>query len=474
MIADIFESDNQQYAVAFIVFSSVGGSVLGPVVGGFIQQYLPWQWCIWIQLIFGVAVQLAHLSWVPETRTTVLLGKIAWRMREEGIEPPVYGPNELISLRERLSVKEILTTWGRPFKMFLTEPIVLTLSLLSGFSDAIIFMQIQSFGLVYQQWGFSTYEIGLAFLPILIGYFIAWAIFIPGIRRNKAERERKPNDEHAQYESRLWLLLYTAPLLPIGLIIFAWTSGGPPIHWIGTMFGSAIIGIASYAIYMATIDYMICAYGPYSASATGGNGLSRDFLAGVLTVPATPFYTNIGRPGRHLQDGNTILFCISCLLVVFVYIIYWKGPALRKRSPFAQKFASARNQDPSPPGVATTGTTTPATAGATTPRSPRPGPGSRRSTYEASAYAAARSRQNSRPNSASNSANVSVVDLHALELEAFRGQFEQDEARERFEEEIIRMRDEGLRRMLARRGDSYTMRMSVLREARTREEREGV
>jgi hypothetical protein len=395
-------------------------------------------------------------------------------MREEGIEPPVYGPNELISLRERLSVKEILTTWGRPFKMFLTEPIVLTLSLLSGFSDAIIFMQIQSFGLVYQQWGFSTYEIGLAFLPILIGYFIAWAIFIPGIRRNKAERERKPNDEHAQYESRLWLLLYTAPLLPIGLIIFAWTSGGPPIHWIGTMFGSAIIGIASYAIYMATIDYMICAYGPYSASATGGNGLSRDFLAGVLTVPATPFYTNIGRPGRHLQDGNTILFCISCLLVVFVYIIYWKGPALRKRSPFAQKLASARNQDPSPPGVATTGTTTPATAGATTPRSPRPGPGSRRSTYEASAYAAARSRQNSRPNSASNSANVSVVDLHALELEAFRGQFEQDEARERFEEEIIRMRDEGLRRMLARRGDSYTMRMSVLREARTREEREGV
>jgi hypothetical protein len=36
---------------------------------------------------------------------------------------------------------------------------------------------------------------------------------------------------------------------------------------------------------MATIDYMICAYGPYSASATGGNGWSRDFLAGVLTIP---------------------------------------------------------------------------------------------------------------------------------------------------------------------------------------------
>ena len=47
------------------------------------------------------------------------------------------------------------------------------------------------------------------------------------------------------------------------------------------MIFAAIVGIANYAIYMATIDYMVCAYGPYSASATGGNGWARDFLAGV-------------------------------------------------------------------------------------------------------------------------------------------------------------------------------------------------
>lgn len=95
-----------------------------------------------------------------------------------------------------------------------------------------------------------------------------------------------------QYESRLWWLLYTAPCLSIGLIGFAWTSSGPPLHWMGTMVFSAIVGIANYSIYMTTIDYMVCAYGPYSASATGGNGFARDLLAGVLTVPATPFYSS--------------------------------------------------------------------------------------------------------------------------------------------------------------------------------------
>lgn len=47
------------------------------------------------------------------------------------------------------------------------------------------------------------------------------------------------------------------------------------------MIFSTLIAIANYAIYMSTIDYMIAAYGPYSASATGGNGFARDFLAGI-------------------------------------------------------------------------------------------------------------------------------------------------------------------------------------------------
>ena len=109
------------------------------------------------------------------------------------------------------------------------------------------------------------------------------------------------------------------------------------------MVGTALIGIANYAIYMATIDYMISAYGPYSASATGGNGWARDFLAGVLTLPATPFFQNIGGE-NHLANASTILFCISLLLVVSVYVIYWKGPTLRKRSPFAQQLSAARDE----------------------------------------------------------------------------------------------------------------------------------
>lgn len=54
---------------------------------------------------------------------------------------------------------------------------------------------------------------------------------------------------------------------------------------------------------MATIDYMVASYGPYSASATGGNALARDFLAGVAAMYSVP--SKLQQPPRctYLNTG---------------------------------------------------------------------------------------------------------------------------------------------------------------------------
>ncbi|KAI4235215.1 MAG: hypothetical protein L6R40_006512 [Gallowayella cf. fulva] len=338
MVADMWEADDQQYAVAFIVLSSVGGSSIGPVVGAFIQRYLSWHWNFWVQLIFGGTVQLLHLLVVPETRATILLDREAKRRRKAG-ETSVYGPNEL--KENRFQLKGILKIWGRPFEMFVREPIVLCLSLLSGFSDALIFTFLESFQPVYKQWNFGIIAIGLAFIPINIGYIIAWLSFFPFIHRHRQIRHRDP--DALQPEARLYWLLWTAPLETIGLFGFAWASLGPSrnVHWIAPMIFSALIAIANYCIYMATIDYMVASYGPYSASATGGNALARDFLAGIAAMYATPFYENL--PGANkLETPTTVLACLAFVVTIPIYVFYWKGPVIREKSKFAQTLASDR------------------------------------------------------------------------------------------------------------------------------------
>ncbi|KAI1099499.1 MFS general substrate transporter [Jackrogersella minutella] len=378
VISDIFEPDDPlvQTATSFIVLSSVGGSIIGPIVGGFLEQNLSWKWCIGIQLIVGALVQLIHLLVVPETRVTIIMDNVAKEYRKSGSNRHIYGPNE-ISGRKRITTRELGQIWMRPFRMFLTEPIVLVFSLLSGFSDAIIFMMVQSFSFVYWQWGFSTIQTGLSFAPIGIGYLIGFGMFIPFNRRNVNLRSKHPGSEYAEYESRLLPLLWTAPLLPIGLLVFAFTAAyfTTPIHWFPSMIGSLLIGVANFCIYMATIDYVLRAYGPYAASATGGNGWARDFLAGILTPYAIPMYVHRFRLTRYpcpytpfvpllvlppmyeklsVFMATIVLFAIGTFLCGAVFFVYKCGPYLRRHSKFAQTLAQAE-ADQAVPGAGEVG-----------------------------------------------------------------------------------------------------------------------
>lgn len=105
----------------------MGGSVVGAVIGGFLEQLAPLVWIFWTQLIVGGFVQALHFFTVPETRSTLLLDREAKKRRKNGEE--IWGPTEV---RPRLTFRQVMTIWGRPFYMLFTEPIVAWLSAVSG------------------------------------------------------------------------------------------------------------------------------------------------------------------------------------------------------------------------------------------------------------------------------------------------------------------------------------------------------
>lgn len=345
IVADMWDADVQGYGVSFVSFSSVAGTAIAPLFGGIMADNLEWYWAFWIQLIVGGFTQSLHLLLVQETRVSILMDREAKRRRKSGEDENIWGPNEINP--RKITLKECLIIWSRPFVMFLREPIVLCLSLLSGFSDALIFIFMESFGPVYSQWEFGNTASGLIFVAVLIGYIIAYALhFIDVGRQIHLVKTQGSSSRFA--ERRLLLLLFLVPLEPIGLFIFGWTSFGPDkgIPWIAPTIATCAVGVANASIYIATIDYMIMAYGAYSASATGGNGFSRDFLAGISIMFATPMYMNIGKKqpdgshALHLQWASTILGIIAILVCIPVYLFYWKGPYIRRKSKFAQTLAA--------------------------------------------------------------------------------------------------------------------------------------
>lgn len=167
MIADMWELDDQEYAVAFLILSSVGGSVVGAVVGVFVEDRHPLLWIFWVQLIAGGAVQVMHFLLMPETRSTLILDREAKRRRKAGPrEVNIWGPHEIHGFK--LSLQDIWVVWSQPFHMLSTEPIILWLSLLSGFSDSLIFTFLQGFTPIYKQWNFGTIPISLLFISLVI------------------------------------------------------------------------------------------------------------------------------------------------------------------------------------------------------------------------------------------------------------------------------------------------------------------
>lgn len=91
---------------------------------------------------------------------------------------------------------------------------------------------------------------------------------------------------------------------------------------------------------------MVFTYAEYSASATGGNGFCRDFLAGVLTFASDPYFAAFrGYQLSGITIAMIVLSGMSLLLVASVFAIYAKGAVLRKMSNFAQRLANGENQD---------------------------------------------------------------------------------------------------------------------------------
>ena len=84
--------------------------------------------------------------------------------------------------------------------------------------------------------------------------------------------------------------------------------------------------------------------GVYSASATGGNALARDFLAGIAALYSTSMCSNIGKQ-YSLEKASTVLACLGVVVVIPIYTFYWKGPEVRKRSKFAQELAADRKMN---------------------------------------------------------------------------------------------------------------------------------
>lgn len=240
----MFNRQTLQLPMLIYTGSPFIGPSIGPLIGGFINQYTSWRWTYYVLLIWS-GVNLCMIAlFVPESYHPVLLRNKARKLRKETGDERWKAPMEKTN---KSIPKTIAYSLLRPAQLLIFEPMVLNLCLFSAILLGILYLFFGAFGLVFQgNHGFSLSQVGLSFLGIFVGMILG-ACTDPFFHKNYERLIKQREDVTGEVggsepEYRLPPAIVGALLVPAGLFMFAWTTYSS-VHWIVPIIGSTIFGM---------------------------------------------------------------------------------------------------------------------------------------------------------------------------------------------------------------------------------------
>ncbi|KAI1110340.1 major facilitator superfamily transporter [Nemania sp. NC0429] len=321
-VVDISTEETRALVLSLWSIAPLNGPVTGPVIGGFVYQYLGWRWDNWLILILAGAATVCMI-FTKETYAPVLLKTKAARLRKETGDDRWWTRYDL-SISPMAVIKLNLT---RPFVLFFTEPILWFFNLWISIIYGILYLCFVAYPIVFTQHrGWGPGLTGLSFVGIGIGTTIG-IVCEPLWRRIIQAHPKDPATGRVPPEATARVLVIGALLTPIGQLVFAWTSL-PPIHWAVSIAFGIPFGLGNSLSFIYGSNYLAGSYGIYAASALAGNAVTRSLLGGLLPLAGPKLYATLTP-----QWAGTFLGLLEVILIPIPFVFWRYGDKIRARSP---------------------------------------------------------------------------------------------------------------------------------------------
>ncbi|KAJ5088275.1 hypothetical protein N7456_011891 [Penicillium angulare] len=331
-VGDMFDRQDLAFPMMLYTASPFIGPEVGPLVGGFINNFTSWRWTFYVLLIWTGVLLVSMVFLVPETYHPVLLRHKAQRLRKETGDDRYIAPIEKL---HRSVAQTVMRSMYRPLLLLTLEPMCLNLCLFSAILLGIIYLFFGAFQLVFENvYGFSLWERGLCFMGLFVGMVLA-ILSDPIWRRNYERLERnyqaQTDTDDFQPEWRLPPAILGGPLVTIGLFIFAWTIYSD-VHWIAAIIGSGIFGAGVILVFAGVFTFLVDAYPTFAASALAANSFMRSSFGGIFPLFGIQMYNNLG-----YHWATSLLAFLTLAMLPFPYIFFRYGSRIRKKSRFANQ-----------------------------------------------------------------------------------------------------------------------------------------
>ena len=326
-IADFWGPVDRGFALGLFSGATFIGPTAGPIGGGFIvMSYLGWRWTAWITLIISSFFGTTALIFCSESYAPVLLQRRASKRRFETRNWAIHAPADENPVDMKSIVEKYLF---RPFKMLLTEPILVLVTIYMAFIYGILYLFFEAYPIAFQESRGWNLGVGaLPFIGILIGVVIGAGI-ITYNSQTRFKRVLEANGGRPVPEERLIPMILGAGLLPIGLFWFAWTSN-PHISWVPQVIAGVPIGTGVLMIFLQGLSYIIDVYMMHANSAIAANTLLRSLAGAGFPLFATAMYHTLG-----VNWATSLLGFLTVAFFPVPILFFLYGKRIREMSKYS-------------------------------------------------------------------------------------------------------------------------------------------
>ncbi|GAA6031821.1 hypothetical protein JCM8097_002007 [Rhodosporidiobolus ruineniae] len=319
-MADIFPPQHLAVAIGTWAIGAVLGPIVGPVIGGFAAQGMNWRWPF-LELLWISAFAFVVLFFLfPETYEDTILLRRAQRLRKLTGNPLLKAPSEVGQAADATIGSLLWENVTRAVRLSI-EPAIFVANAYIGLAYALFYLWFEAFPLVFTE--MHHFNLGLSGLPFL-GFVVAAAI----TNHHIAGRYAKSPTGDLAPEVRLEIGLFAAPLIPISLFIFGWTSR-PDVHWIWPIIEASLYLPGLFLAFQSILMYISISYPRYAASLLAGNDFARSVVASVFPLFGASMFKRLG-----LGGGSSLLAGLAILMIPGLWAIMHYGHRLRARSQF--------------------------------------------------------------------------------------------------------------------------------------------
>jgi len=363
----------------YITATSVG-TYLGPLIGGFIVQYVGFRWVGWIAVFISAALLIVIVFAMHETyfdrrlyHGVILTGLPGTEARNEkkvlekktivdsknsdsnsvnsnlskhdndlelartannGASEPknsywksvamITPSTNMIGTGFKQYCKRLILL----FRVFLFPPCIFS-GLVWGMQDALLtfYLTVEDDQYYDPPYNYSNTGVALMNVPCLIGSIIG-CIYAGVVSDWFTIWMAKRNNGIQEAEFRLYFLIIPAVLCPVGLILFA-VGTDQQWHWFPTYFGLGLVGLGFGSSGDVAMGYLMDAYPEMVIEMMAGVSVINNMFGCIFTFACSPWLNAMGNTKTFI-----ILAVITCVImgssIPFIYfgkrIRLWTKP----------------------------------------------------------------------------------------------------------------------------------------------------